>query len=229
MPWIRRSLRGAKVFVRATADGRPLVDGRGLVDVVYRLGPEAKVYRASAQNLVATGDPGDDTLLDDTPAAAPAPRRSRAATVPVDDAPGAPLIVYTDGACTGNPGPMGIGVVILDGKTRRELSDYLGTGTNNIAELTAIERALEAIAPDERARPVRVHSDSGYSIGLLSQGWKAKANAELVARLRKLVAEFPRLTFVKVAGHAGVPENERCDELAREAIIKRRGRSGKPE
>ena len=49
-------------------------------------------------------------------------------------------------------------------------------------------------------------------------GWKAKANQELVARLRKLAARFPDLTFVKVAGHAGVPENERCDELARRAI-----------
>ena len=66
--------------------------------------------------------------------------------------------------------------------------------------------------------PVSIYSDSGYAIGLLSMNWKAKANQELVARLRQRVARYPKLTFVKVAGHAGVPENERCDELARRAI-----------
>ena len=69
---------------------------------------------------------------------------------------------------------------------------------------------------------MRVYSDSGYAIGLLEQGWKAKANQELVARLRKRVATVPNLEFVKVPGHAGVPENERCDELARTAILRRR-------
>jgi ribonuclease HI len=112
---------------------------------------------------------------------------------------------------------MGIGVVLLSGKHRKEISEYLGPrGTNNIAELVAIERALEAIK--DRARPVVVHSDSSYAIGLLSAGWKAKANRELVERIRALVRSFPHLRFVKVAGHAGVAENERCDELARQAI-----------
>jgi ribonuclease HI len=98
-------------------------------------------------------------------------------------------------------------------------------GTNNIAELTAIARGLDvaaALAP-ARDRPVRVYSDSSYAIGVVSKGWKAKANQELVARLRQQIAGFAHITFVKVAGHAGVPENERCDELAREAIL-RRGR-----
>lgn len=128
------------------------------------------------------------------------------------------LHVYTDGACTGNPGPMGLGVVVLDlsgEPARRELSEYLGVGTNNIAELTAILRGLQVLPRD---RPVVVYSDSSYAIGLLSQNWKAKANQELVAALRRLLREFPAVHFVKVAGHAGVPENERCDELARAAI-----------
>jgi ribonuclease HI len=121
---------------------------------------------------------------------------------------------------------MGIGVVILDGTRlgtagRRELSRYLGQGTNNIAELTAIEDGLSVV---ERERHVVVYSDSSYAIGLLAQGWKAKANQELVARLRALLREFPRVDFVKVAGHAGVPENERCDVLAREAIANRSAR-----
>ena len=130
----------------------------------------------------------------------------------------AALHVYTDGACTGNPGPMGLGVVVLDlsgEPARRELSEYLGVGTNNIAELTAILRGLQVLPRD---RQVVVYSDSSYAIGLLSQNWKAKANQELVAALRQLLREFPAVHFVKVAGHAGVPENERCDELARAAI-----------
>src|SRR5262244_1793599 len=137
----------------------------------------------------------------------------------------APILAYTDGACTGNPGPMGIGVVLLSGLHRKEISEYLGPrGTNNIAELTAIERALEAIR--DRNRPVIVYSDSSYAIGVLSSGWKAKANRELVERIRALVERFPNLRFVKVAGHAGVAENERCDQLAREAIAQGLSGSG---
>jgi ribonuclease HI len=115
---------------------------------------------------------------------------------------------------------MGLGAVIVDGDTRSELSEYLGIGTNNIAELTAIERALQALEPDQRRRTVIVHSDSAYSIGLLTKPWKPKANVELVARLRALAAEFSDLRFVKVKGHAGVPENERCDVLANQAVAR---------
>jgi ribonuclease HI len=110
--------------------------------------------------------------------------------------------------------------VVIDGAERTELSEYLGQATNNIAELTAIERGLEVVA--DRSRPVFVHSDSSYAIGLLSKDWKAKANVDLVARIRALVAGFPAIRWVKVPGHAGVPENERCDQLARDAITRRR-------
>lgn len=124
---------------------------------------------------------------------------------------------WTDGACTGNPGPMGIGVVLISGTHRKEISEYLGpVGTNNIAELTAILRALESVK--DRKRPIVIYSDSAYAIGLLSMGWKAKANKELVEKIRQFLRMFPDVQFVKVAGHAGVPENERCDELARAAI-----------
>ena len=137
-------------------------------------------------------------------------------------APGVPsdaVIVYTDGACSGNPGPAGIGVVILDHGKRRELSEYLGSGTNNIAELMAIVRALEE-AP--RDRTVVLHADSSYALGLLGKGWKAKANQELVERMRKIAREHRDLRLVKVDGHAGVAENERADELARAAIVRRK-------
>ena len=131
---------------------------------------------------------------------------------------GTPIIVYADGACSGNPGPAGLGVVLLYWKKREEISEYLGTGTNNVAELMAIVRALER-AP--RDRTVIIHSDSAYALGLLGKGWKAKANQDLVERMRKLAKEFRDLRLVKVAGHAGIVENERADELARDAVIRR--------
>jgi ribonuclease HI len=242
--WIRRKLRDAEVFVRVDDAGRPAAGPDGRVDIVYRLAAEAPIYRASVRNLIATGDPADEIPRDaDGPAvgarragdgdAAPAaargaagPRRGGRATgrsggaaapAPAD---ADTIIIYTDGACSGNPGPMGLGAVILDRGRRRELSEYLGVGTNNIAELTAIERALDAVPPAERGRRILLHTDSGYAIGVVSQGWKAKANADLIGRLREQIAQFPRLEFVKVAGHAGVPENERCDELARDAILR---------
>jgi ribonuclease HI len=115
---------------------------------------------------------------------------------------------------------MGIGVVVLHGKQRIERGEYLGDGTNNIAELTAIERGLDLVAEafPSTQPPLRIYTDSQYSIGVLGLGWKAKANQELVARLRQRLGTVGRVEFVKVAGHAGVPENERCDELAREGI-----------
>ena len=67
-----------------------------------------------------------------------------------------------------------------------------------------------------------VYSDSSYSIGLLTQNWKAKANQELVAKLRAKTKEFPNLRFVKVLGHSGVALNERVDYLATSAVARRR-------
>jgi ribonuclease HI len=231
MAWIRRKLRNEIVYVRVDGNGQPVPGSDGRVDIRYKPSPAAKVYRAAARNLEPTGDPKDEVPVElpgidngDSGASAAAPAAAGAATgaAAAGSGPAAsPIVVYTDGACTGNPGPAGIGVVILDGKQRREISEYLGQGTNNIAELAAIERALEAVAAPDRARPVLVHSDSSYAIGLLSKGWKAKANGELVARIRDLARGFSDLRFVKVRGHSGVAENERCDELARRAIDRR--------
>ena len=100
-----------------------------------------------------------------------------------------------------------------------ELSENLGEGTNNIAQLTAILRGLALV--DDPAAPVYVMTDSEYCIGLLGKGWKAKKNQELVAELRRAIAHFTDLRLIKVPGHAGVEGNERADELAREAITER--------
>ncbi len=132
------------------------------------------------------------------------------------------MIVYADGACSRNPRPAGLGVVIIDGDRRIELSEYLGSGTNNIAELTAILRALEEVVDADR--PVVIHTDSQYSIGVLQKGWKAKANTELVASLKDVLAGRRRVRLVYVRGHAGVLLNERADALAREAVTARSSR-----
>jgi ribonuclease HI len=206
MPWVSRLLRGDRVWVKVGSAGEPVAGADGRVDVLYKRG--GKVYRAALRNL--SPDPNPTSLPDEEAApTGPAPERK----APPRDA----VIVYTDGACTGNPGPMGIGVVIVDGQERRELSEYLGLGTNNIAELTAIERALE-VCPKERT--ILVHSDSAYALGILGKPWKPKKNQELIARLRELARQFREIHWIKVAGHSGVPENERCDELARAAIEK---------
>jgi ribonuclease HI len=204
-----------RVWVRADDGGRPILDADGRAEMKYRE-TDAKSYRPGLGNLLPDDGSGETPRPRAARPAAAAPARKQA---PADMA-GA-IEIWTDGACSGNPGPMGIGVVVIDGGKRKEHGEYLGTGTNNIAELVAIERGLSLaveLTAGDRDRPMRVYSDSSYAIGLLDKGWKAKANQELVARIRKVVAQTSRLAFVKVAGHAGVPENERCDELARIAI-----------
>jgi ribonuclease HI len=209
-------LRDADVWARVDADGKLMSDSSGRVEVIYKAADGAKVYRAGARNLVAR--PGDAVHVEASERAPESPTAK--ADAAASAAPANAIHVWTDGACTGNPGPAGLGVVIIDGTHQRELSEYLGEGTNNIAELMAILRGLEEIG--DRSRPVVVYSDSAYSIGLLTQNWKAKANQQLVEKLRTLTRQFPDLRFVKVAGHAGVALNERVDELARTAVMRRR-------
>jgi ribonuclease HI len=227
MPWLRHRLRDADVWAKVDANAALIKDPNGRVEIVYKPAPGARVYRAGARNLtLAPGsepveiDAGEPAEARPAPArstvAAPGPRSSqRAPGVPADA-----IHVWTDGACSGNPGPAGLGVVVVgDGTGQREISEYLGEATNNIAELTAILRGLQAVS--DKTRPVIVYSDSAYSIGLLSQNWKAKKNVELVRELRELCRQFPDLRFVKVLAHSGISLNERVDQLAVGAISRR--------
>jgi len=219
MPWIEAALRGQKVLAKARSDGSLDVSG-GRVEIRYRAG-DAKSYRASASNLEVV--PGARVLGDEAcpPEAAAAPARRRtaerdgSAPTPASHAK-AQWIVYTDGACSGNPGPAGSGmVVIAPGGKIHEGYEFLGTATNNVAEITGILRGIEAVPSD--AESVAIHTDSQYAIGVLSKGWKPKVNGELIRKTREALAGRP-VRFVYVPGHAGVPMNERADELAREAI-----------
>src|SRR6185295_17833066 len=199
MPWLRHRLRDADVWARVDDNAALIKDSDGRVEIVYK---------------PAGFEPGEPAEVKPRETRAPgaAPRRS-GGDAAATGAPADAIHVWTDGACSGNPGRAGLGVVILgDGAGEREISEYLGEATNNIAELTAILRGLEAVS--DRTRPVIVYSDSAYSIGLLTKAWKAKKNVELVDELRALVRTFRDLRFVKVAGHAGIVLNERVDQLA---------------
>ena len=132
--------------------------------------------------------------------------------------------LYTDGACSGNPGPGGYGAVLKYGKTEKELSGGEKETTNNRMELTA---AIEALSALREPCEVTLTSDSKYLIDAITKGWavswrargwkkgdKSPAlNPDLWERLLKLL-EKHTVTFVWVKGHDGHPYNERCDKLA---------------
>ena len=234
MAWLRHRLRDADVWARVDANAALIKDADGRVEIVYKPAPGARVYRAGARNL--TPAPGSE--LAEFEAGEPAearPQAPREAAKPsgkssgkssnhpsarATDTPANAIHVWTDGACSGNPGPAGLGVVVVgDGQGQREISEYLGEATNNIAELSAILRGLTAVS--DKTRPVIVYSYSTYSIGLLSQDWKAKKNIELVRELREVCRQFSDLRFVKVLAHSGIALNERVDQLAVGAISRR--------
>ena len=130
------------------------------------------------------------------------------------------IVVNTDGSCKPNPGKAGCGyVIVVDGTTLEEGSVYLGEGTNNIAELKAVEVALEALLKLElQEQSIELQTDSAYAIGLFTKNWKAKANTELVMKIREDLKKFPKLGFSWVKGHNGSHYNELADKLANQAI-----------
>lgn len=138
------------------------------------------------------------------------------------------LDIYTDGACSGNPGPGGYGAVLLFGEHRKELSEGYRLTTNNRMEMLAVIKALEAL---KEACEVTLYSDSKYVIDAITKGWVEKwrknnwkrnktetaSNVDLWERMLKILAVH-KVSFVWVKGHADNVENERCDFLARQAI-----------
>ena len=134
------------------------------------------------------------------------------------------IIIYTDGAAKGNPGPGGYGTVMMtkvNGKNyRKELAEGFRKTTNNRMELLAVIRGLEALKKD--GQDVTVYSDSKYVVEAVEKGWiwnwqkkgfKKKANVDLWQAFIPLFNKH-NMKFKWVKGHAGIPENERCDELA---------------
>ena len=132
--------------------------------------------------------------------------------------------IFTDGACSGNPGPGGYGVILRYGAAEKELSGGEAVTTNNRMELMAAITGLRAL---REPCQVTLYSDSQYVINGITKGWAAKWRANGWMRNRTEKAVNPELwdelltlcarhevTMVWVRGHAGHPENERCDRLA---------------
>lgn len=140
------------------------------------------------------------------------------------------IVIYTDGACSGNPGPGGWAAVLIYKENRKEISGGLKETTNNVMELTAVIEALKTLK-----RPCKVHlySDSAYVVnafledwisGWIKNNWKNSKKEEV--KNRELWEDLINLTkyheveFNKVKGHADVELNNRCDELARKEAEK---------
>ena len=134
-----------------------------------------------------------------------------------------PIIIYTDGAASGNPGPGGFGVVLKAGVYRKELMAGFRRTTNNRMELLAVIVGLEALK--QPGWQVVVYSDSRYVVDAVEKGWvfgwekkgfKDKKNPDLWKRFLAIYRQH-QVKFVWVKGNAYIPENERCDQLAFQA------------
>ncbi len=138
------------------------------------------------------------------------------------------VIIYTDGACSGNPGPGGWGVVLMYKENKKEISGGKQDTTNNVMELTAVIEGLKLLKyPCE----VDLYSDSAYVVNAFKQGWiynwmknnwqtsgkEPVKNQELWKELYSLTKTH-KVNFIKVKGHSDNEYNNRCDELARNAI-----------
>lgn len=133
------------------------------------------------------------------------------------------VTIYTDGSSRGNPGPGGYGTVMLYKGHRKELSEGFRKTTNNRMELLAVIKGLEALTKE--GVEVLIYSDSKYVVDAVEKGWlwgwvkkgfKGKQNRDLWERFIPAYRK-QKVTFKWVKGHAGIPENERCDQLAVEA------------
>ena len=138
------------------------------------------------------------------------------------------VTIYTDGACSGNPGPGGWGAILMLGENKKEISGGKKNTTNNVMELTAVIEALKLL---KRPCKVNLYSDSAYVVNAFLQdwisGWVKKnwknsnkeevKNKELWQELIELT-KVHQVVFHKVKGHSDNEYNNRCDELARKAI-----------
>ena len=200
--WKRMRFKKNKVWLSVDSDGAP-VEQDGKVLIKYQL-DQPHEYWVRRSNIKP---------LDTKPVKTKKLEKDSGRSGPGG---GKEICIFTDGASSGNPGPSGIGVVLRFGKHEKEISEYIGLATNNIAELRAIQAGLKAIKNTDL--PVRLFTDSNYAYGVLELGWKVRANREMVESIKKLMAKFIDLKIVKVKGHAGDEGNERADFLATSAI-----------
>lgn len=138
------------------------------------------------------------------------------------------VTIYTDGACSGNPGPGGWGAILMYNEKEKEISGACKDTTNNIMEITAVLEALKLLKEECE---VKVYSDSAYVVNAFNQGWiynwrknnwktaskDPVKNQELWEELYNLVQKH-KVEFIKVKGHSDNEYNNRCDFLATSAI-----------
>lgn len=241
MGWERYFFKGKndqqakKVWAEVNSDGGLKVDD-GLVKIKFTESEDAKEYTAAKDNLSETA-PADDSTSPDPVELNPRPPKINR-TPPAElnlPSPGEDeeVIIYTDGA-TSSPtgegsGPSGIGVVFWDGENYKEISQYIGRTTNQVAELQAINCALENLRTPEAA--VRIYTDSQYSRRALTDwidnwrqnGWVNSsgdpvANQGIIKEISNRLDKFEDLRINWVEGHAGEALNERADTLAVRAV-----------
>lgn len=218
--WKRMAFKKNKVWMAVQKDGSPM-EKNSKVLIKYQRDQDYEywVHKNSIKPLEALGS----EIKPSSKTSAKTPKKQPSKIVQTGRSDETlsrkdTICIYTDGASSGNPGPAGIGVLLCYDKHEKEISKYIGTATNNIAELEAIRIGL--IEVKNPNLPVNVYTDSSYAYGVLVQGWKAKANKELVDQIKKITAQFKDLKFIKVKGHAGHIGNERADKLATSAIKK---------
>lgn len=138
------------------------------------------------------------------------------------------VVIYTDGACSGNPGPGGWGTILMYKNVKKEISGYMENTTNNIMEITAVIEGLKLLKYECE---VEIYSDSAYVVNAFNnhwiEGWRKKnwinsskepvKNKELWQELYNLTKQH-NVKFIKVKGHSDNEYNNRCDELAHLAI-----------
>ena len=217
--WKRMRFKKNKVWLATTPDGQPVVqNGKMLVKYQLEQDYEYWVHPASVSVLddPASADAAQKISVSSKKTSSGAEKKQQkyvsSETVPPADA----ICIYTDGASAGNPGPSGIGVLLHYGKHEKEISEFIGVATNNIAELKAIQAGLSALKQTDL--PVRLFTDSKYAYGVLALGWKSRKNQDIVTSVKNIMAKFEDLKLIMVKGHAGNKGNERADFLATSAI-----------
>ena len=216
--WKRMWFKDNKVWMATDARGKP-VDKGGKVLIKYRIKQDYE-YWVNKRNVHPLESPPAKSRQQNKNKSRnrkSGKKKNTAGKISWDEAAYADKIcIFTDGASSGNPGPSGIGVLLRFGEHEKEISKFIGTATNNIAELKAIETGLSALKDADI--PVRLFTDSGYAYGLLVLNWKARKNQEIVQSIKKIMDRFKDLKIIKVKGHSGHPGNERADVLATSAI-----------
>jgi len=218
--WTRMWFKTNKVWVAVDSQGEPLTkDSKVLIK--YQLKQDYE-YWVNRNNVSPIDSPPPETKTHQkrkTRQKKSAKGRTSDKSATLDESAYADNIcVFTDGASSGNPGPSGIGVLLRYGEHEKEISQFIGNATNNIAELKAIQAGLAAVKNTDI--PVRLFTDSKYAYGLLVLGWKARKNQEIVDSVRKAITKFKDLKIIKVKGHSGQAGNEKADFLATSAIKK---------